>query len=496
MIDRSSKNHIPEIVVVGAGAAGTYTAIVAAELGARVTLVSPTPLAASASYWAQGGMAAALDSNDSLESHIKDTLKAGRDACSKPAVETLCEEAPECVEELQRLGVSFDTDLNGRLSLSLEGGHSHRRIVHAGGSETGRHLINTLSSIASRHRLIDTVEGRGVSDLLTGDDRCLGVVLDTGAEIRAAGVVLATGGGAALWGRTTNPSSSLGSGLRLAYRAGATLTDLEFVQFHPTAVASSGSVNGFLVTEAVRGEGAKLLDSNGQQFVDELAPRDLVAQAIYRQMQSNNSKHVFLDMRDVSSQLFPNVVERLQLAGIDASKDLVPVAPAAHYMMGGIAVDLDGHSTLKGLFAVGECACTGVHGANRLASNSLSECFVFGRRAAKAAVSTLLPLTTESVAHSFETIDTTPSSSTSNELWQHVGLSRSAEGLKDAQKSPHLLTRLIAESAEVRKESRGCHLRVDFPENDESLAQLRTAVRVGTDVQLLERTALQKSSFT
>ena len=235
------------------------------------------------------------------------------------------------------------------------------------------------------------LEGRRAIKVITADDRCQGVRLDDGTPIVAGATVLATGGAAALWSRTTNPAGAIGSGLLLAHDAGATLADLELMQFHPTAVAAANGADGFLVTEAVRGEGARLLDRAGERFVDELAPRDEVARAVQRQMALTGAPSVDLDMRDVDPALFPNVVSALRQAGIDPEHELVPVAPAAHYMMGGIATDVHARATLPGLYAVGECSCTGLHGANRLASNSLTECFVFGARAARAALAEPAP---------------------------------------------------------------------------------------------------------
>ncbi len=378
-----------QLVVVGAGAAGLYTALRAAREGALVTLISATELAETSSYWAQGGLAAALAAQDSVELHLDDTLAAGRGAVRPSAARVLVEEAPGAVEDLRRLGVTFDADRNGTLALGLEGGHSHRRIVHAGGAATGRRIVRQLSALAATEERIEVLEGRRVRALLTHEGRCTGAVLDDGEQLYAAATVLSTGGAAALWARTTNPAGAAGAGLMLAYAAGATLADIEFMQFHPTAVVAGadGTGDGLLVTEAIRGEGAVLRNRAGERFVDELAPRDEVARAIYAEMISQpGSTAVALDMRKVDAGLFPNVVSSLRRLGIDPEVSVIPVAPAAHYMMGGIETDLQARSTLPGLLAVGECSCTGLHGANRLASNSLSECFVFGARAARAAL--------------------------------------------------------------------------------------------------------------
>ena len=452
-----------EVVVVGAGAAGLYTALTAAREGGRVTLVSATPLAESSSYWAQGGLAAAMSGQDSPETHLADTIAAGRGAVRESAARVLCEEAPRAVEDLTRLGVRFDADREGRLALGLEGGHSARRVVHAGGAATGRRLIRQLSALVAEDPRIEVVEGRRVVAVLSDGERCVGVGLADGERIACAATVLATGGAAALWSRTTNPAGATGGGLLLAYAAGALLADLELMQFHPTAVAAPNGADGFLVTEAIRGEGALLLDPAGQRFVDELAPRDEVARAVQRQMALTGASSVDLDMREVDPSLFPNVVAALRTAGIDPEHELVPVAPAAHYMMGGIATDLDARATLAGLYAVGECSCTGLHGANRLASNSLTECFVFGARAARAALGE--PPGDETAAAHAERPEKPPAltGDSREALWRYAGLERDGDGLRRLIDDPYPLVRLIAESALARTESRGAHLRRDFP---------------------------------
>jgi L-aspartate oxidase len=473
-----------DLAVVGAGAAGLYAAYTGAQRGARVALVSATPLARTASYWAQGGLAAALSIDDSPDLHREDTERAGRGLVRSSAAAVLCREAPRTVGDLERLGVHFDADRRGNLALGLEGGHSRRRVVHAGGSATGRRVVRQLSAVAVETDGIEVIEGARAARLWTREGRCVGVVCEDGRAIRSRAVILATGGSAALWRRTTNPPGSLGIGLMLAREAGAALADLELMQFHPTAVTGVEGREGFLVTEAIRGEGATLLDPGGERFVDELAPRDEVARAIWAVMTQTGAKSVDLDMRGVDPIAFPNVVSALREAGLDPTRELVPVAPAAHYGMGGIVADLDGATTVPGLYAVGESACTGLHGANRLASNSLSECFVFGARASFAALS-------EPSGNPGEPPDAPaielPSRETRNALWRHAGLVRDADGLTALAGDPHPLARLIARHALLRTETRGAHMRADFPETDPALDLHHSVTRGGSDEPRFER---------
>jgi L-aspartate oxidase len=439
-----------DLVVVGGGVAGMFAALSAAELGADVVVLSKGPLLSSASYHAQGGVAAALEEDDSPALHAQDTLVAGRALCRPSAVRVLTEEAPERIEDLRRLGVEFDPDLG------LEGGHSRRRVAHAAGAETGRVIADALARRVLEHPRVAVHERERVVTLWSGDEGVAGVVTEQ-RPVRARATVLATGGAAALWQRTTNPSGSVGDGVALAYRAGAVLADLEFVQFHPTALVDTG----FLLTEALRGEGAVLLDERGERFTDELAPRDQVARAI------DARGTALLDLRQIDRARFAGLMATIEEEGYDPALEPIPVAPAAHYSMGGIVTDLDGRSTVTGLYAAGECACTGVHGANRLASNSLLECLVFGRRAALAGLD-------EPVRREPPLPQAPPAEPVTGELrralWHDAGLVRDAAGLDRLVHAPHLLTRLIARSALVREESRGAHFRADFPREDPAFA--------------------------
>jgi L-aspartate oxidase len=455
-----------DVCVIGGGAAGLYTALKAAEGGARVTVVSRKQLSESSSYWAQGGLAAAIGPDDSPEQHVADTIAAGRGSCRLSAAETLAREAPGVVEELQRLGVEFDQDPDGGLELALEGGHSRRRVVHAGGAGTGRLITERLAALAAAEPAIDVAEGASALALWSDGRRCHGAITDL-ESIQARTTVLATGGAAALWARTTNPWGAIGAGAVMADAAGAELANLELCQFHPTALSAPGTrADGLLVTEAVRGEGATLLDAAGERFTDELAPRDAVTLAVLEQMEKDGSDHVLLDMRELSESRFPNVFEALREAGVDPSTDPVPVSPASHYVMGGIATDLSGQSSLPGLLAVGECADTGLHGANRLASNSLTECFVLGARAAEAALgATETPPAPDPPTWRFQP----PPAETRDAVWRLAGPLRRRDDLERLLEDPYPLARLIARFALAREESRGSHQRLEFPETDPDL---------------------------
>src|SRR5579862_2180481 len=454
--------HPPDLVVAGGGVAGLTAALTAADEGARVVVLSKGSFSASNSYAAQGGIAAAVGADDDPALHAADTIESGRGLCSSAAVEALTSEAPAQIAWLRQLGAEFDDHL-GR-----EGGHSRRRIVHAGGVETGKHVADVLAARVRSHRRIEIREHERVLSLARGDDRCVGVVTSQDV-IHSPATLLATGGYAALWQRTTNPAGALGDGLLLALRAGAQLADLELMQFHPTALLD----DGYLLSEALRGEGALLLDVDGARFTDELAPRDVVARAIAVRERAT------LDPRPIDRGRYPGLIATLERAGYDPAVEPVPVAPAAHYSIGGIVTDLEGRTTLRGLYAAGECACSGVHGANRLASNSLLECLVFGRRAGAAALA-------EPAARSAEVETAAPvglhvSGATRTRLWAAAGVSRTAAELETLLEDTHPLARLIGASALLREESRGVHFRADRPVLDEAFDRVHTIVERGRE---------------
>jgi len=429
------KRQTPDVVVVGAGVAGFSAALAAADAGAAVLVLAKASHKSSNSYAAQGGVAAAVGPGDDPALHAADTLAAGRGLCRPSAVRLLTEEAPARIAELRRLGVRFDDGL-GR-----EGGHVRARVVHAGGADTGRHIADVLTARAGEHPRIRLVEDTRITTLAT---------------FRGSAVVLATGGYAALWERTTNPRGAVGDGLLLAQAAGAALADLEFVQFHPTALRDENGHDGFLLSEALRGAGATLLDDGGERFVDELAPRDVVARAVAARAGAR------LDLRPVERDRYPSLMATLAQAGYNPADEPVPISPAAHYAIGGIASDLDGRTSVPGLYAAGECACTGVHGANRLASNSLLECLVFGRRAGLAAL--------EGPSFAAEASPIKLAAAPGAALWRDAGLIRSAEGLERLAGSSHPLVREIAACGLARTESRGVHFREDFPVESDALA--------------------------
>ena len=454
-----------DLLIVGSGVAGLYGALCAAA-DAEVELITKGPLLSSASYLAQGGVAAAARPGDSPALHAEDTVHAGRGLCRPSAVRILTEEAPARIVDLVDLGVEFE-DEPGR-----EGGHSVARVFHSGGAATGKEIARVLAARVRTHPRIHVSEGEQVLGLWTSGGRCVGVVTDR-RTISARATLLATGGAAALWKRTTNPAGVLGQGIALAYRAGAAVADLEFMQFHPTALSGSS----LLLSEALRGAGALLVDDHGERFTDELAPRDVVARAI------DARGTALLDLRPVARERFAGLMARIEEAGYDPGEEPVPVSPAAHYTMGGVVTDLGGRTEVAGLYVAGESACTGVHGANRLASNSLLECLVFGRRAALTALDEPQPGVLGEPAAPVEEADVTPELRSA--FWRDGGLVRDRAGLERLRRSPHLIARLVATSALVREESRGAHFRADFPEQDARF-EAHVVLRPGDD-PVLER---------
>ncbi|MDJ0696672.1 L-aspartate oxidase [Mastigocoleus sp. MO_188.B34] len=387
-----------DVLVIGAGAAGLYTAL-CMNKNLKIGLITKETISISASDWAQGGIAAAISTDDSPALHVKDTIQAGVGLCDVDAVEFLAQKAPECIKSLVNLGVAFDR--NGKnLALTLEAAHSRHRVLHAADT-TGREVVNTLTAQVLRRSNIQVIQKALALNLWlkAPGKRVRGISLFYQGRIqwiKADSVVLATGGGGQVFAQTTNPAVSTGDGVAMAWRAGAVLRDLEFVQFHPTALTKTGA-DRFLISEAVRGEGAHLVDDQGKRFTfdyhvkGELAPRDVVSRAIFNHLQKTATDpataNVWLDMRPIPKekirQRFPNIIKVCERWGIDVFSEPIPVAPAAHYWMGGILTDMMNKTSIEGLYAVGETASTGVHGANRLASNSLLECIVFGRQMAK-----------------------------------------------------------------------------------------------------------------
>ena len=377
-----------DVIVIGAGAAGLMSCLELPE-NLNVLLLNRNTSKRSSSRWAQGGIASVVRPEDSFYLHAQDTLKAGDGLCDLKAVEMLVNEAPICVDRLQKLGMIFDNKSN-KLSTTLEAAHSCRRVLHVK-DRTGRALVEVLEDHIEAKKNILHCRGVRVTQLLVRDKKCQGVQVLDGSNlywIAAKAVVLATGGGGHLFTNTTNPAQSSGEGIALSWQAGAAIEDLEFVQFHPTALKFYGAPC-FLISEALRGEGAVLVDNNGASPVNhlkdgDLASRDQVSRAILRSMQKNKTDHVGLDLRFIDPEKivnrFPTIVSRCQDYGVNPLNEVIPVAPAAHYWMGGVYTDLNALSSLKGLYAVGEVASTGVHGANRLASNSLMECLVFARK--------------------------------------------------------------------------------------------------------------------
>lgn len=502
-----------DVIVVGAGIAGLFTAIKASE-NQRVIIITKKSLLDSNTQYAQGGIAAVTSEEDSPAYHRQDTLIAGAGLCSRKAVDVLVHEGPEVVKDIIRLGTEFDK-IDGELALTKEGAHSQRRILHAQGDATGAEIVRALSEQVVANANIEVWDDHFVIDLLTSDTECNGVLVQkkNGERVYVQGkaTVLCTGGAGQLYRYTTNPEVATGDGVAIAYRAGAEIKDAEFVQFHPTALCYPGAPR-FLISEAVRGEGAVLRNIKGERFMHkyhpqlELAPRDVVARAIVSEMNETKSTFVYIDITHESSEVvksrFPNIYQYCLTFGLDLTSDWIPVAPAAHYMMGGIKTDLNGETNVKRLFACGEASSTGVHGANRLASNSLSEALVFGRRIVNR-IHELTPITYTSEVRVDDNRVRLPTQAIVERrlklqkiMLRYVGLRRSLKGLEKGYEElmrqlPIFKTRLTTReefeftnllvcalltthSAMIREESRGAHYREDFPETDNLLWKKHT----------------------
>jgi len=499
-----------DVVVVGSGAAGASAALEAAAAGRAVLVVTKGHLGSGSTEWAQGGLAAVLDASvDSVREHAADTVTAGAGLSDAAVVDALVSEAPDAVRDLQSMGAMFDRDGSGQLQLAREGGHGHARIVHAGGDATGVEVQRTLdaalrrSSATVRERCValDIIhdDAGGVAGLVVGTVAADGALVDL-TLVRSSAVVVATGGMGQAYASTTNPKEATGDGLALALRSGAVVADVEFVQFHPTAFWRPGGQVGqrLLVSEAVRGEGAVLIDAAGRRVMAgvhplaDLAPRDVVATAIamrLREAPGGVDDHVFLDATSIGPSLeqrFPTIVRACREAGIDPVQEPIPVAPAAHFACGGVRADLSGRTSVTGLFAVGEVAATGVHGANRLASNGVTEGLVAGRRVGAALGASLPPLSGAVPSDLSDLwIDPAGRLERAAAMSRWVGPLRDPDGLRAMSAmldsaatvagaptlsllestNLHTVSGLIVGAALLRSESRGCHRRLDAPES-------------------------------
>ena len=485
--------------MIGAGVAGLRAAIELAQAGS-VLVVAKDSLRESSSEYAQGGIAAALSDDDEVDLHEQDTINAGAGLCNRDAVRVLVEEGPNAIQQLIEWGAEFDRD-GAKLLFAHEGAHSRRRVLHSHGDSTGREIARTLYKKASSLGNVSFRSFSAITDFLVKEGTVVGALACDQEHRRqinlaASGVLLASGGLGKVFKETTNPDVATGDGVAAAYRAGAVISDIEFVQFHPTALFVEGAPR-FLLSEALRGEGAYLRNASGERFMaryhdlGELAPRDVVSRSIVREMRRTGS-HVFLDLTHLDAEFvrrrFPRIYETCLSHGVDITAAPVPVHPAAHYAMGGVATDLDGRVPgLQGLFAAGEVACTGVHGANRLASNSLLEGVVFGERAGRALRESRRPTAVGGCPPQQTTYPNTSEETIRNITWEHCAIVRSGEGLHRAieqlesiecggavkadrhefeLRNMHTVALLIARCALAREESRGAHYRTDFPETE------------------------------
>ncbi|MGD9562986.1 MAG: L-aspartate oxidase [Pyrinomonadaceae bacterium] len=514
---------VTDFIVIGSGVAGLRASIALAEAGGRVTVLTKDKASESNTEYAQGGVAVVLSDDDNAELHEEDTLVAGAGLCDQEAVETLVTDGTEYIKELIDWGIEFDRE-GGKLAFTQEAAHSRRRILHAHGDSTGKEIVRSLIARAGRQKGINLLPFANTESLIVEGGQCVGVrfldpILRAPREIRARAVVLCTGGAGQLYQHTTNPPVATGDGMAMAYFAGAEMADMEFVQFHPTALNIENAPR-FLLSEAMRGEGGVLRNVEGERFMGryderlELAPRDIVSRSIVAEMRRTGSRHVFLDMTALDGEFlrerFPKIDGTCRFYGLDIANDLLPVSPAAHYCMGGIRTDLDGRSTVAGLYAAGEVSCTGVHGANRLASNSLLEGLVFGARAGKAAVEDSLRSNVQRPKsrdqrpnpHSRSTeISTAVKKRVKRVMWERVGILRDRDSIQRAigefeqiassslgTSSRNFVTLglLVAKAALWREESRGAHFRTDFPESKEEWRH-HSVQRVGTAVFSAER---------
>jgi len=500
-----------DVLVIGGGLAGLRAAI-QIDPTLSVLVTTKEEVRESSSAYAQGGIAGVLDPGDRFEDHIDDTLTAGGSLCDRAVVEQVVREAPERIEELIRWGAQFDY-AGEQLALGREGGHGRQRIVHARGDATGKEIVRTITGQVRKRENIDIWEDTYTVDLLTLDGACRGALVWNPQHgktmIWAKQTILATGGAGQLYRETTNPDVATGDGMAVAYRAGATLRDVEFMQFHPTVLYIAGGSRS-LISEATRGEGAHLVDRHGHRFMaeydprGELAPRDVVSLAIVSQMERTRHPNVYLDLTHLEPERvrrrFPGIARTCADFNIDITREPVPVRPGAHYMMGGVEVDIEGRTTLSGLWAAGEVTASGLHGANRLASNSLLEALVFGTHAGRGATEAAAGMNNSYRALEVENPRVEPPSelldlsdirnSLKSLMWRSVGVRREAEGLADADENANhwaryvlarqfadpsgwelqnmlVIARLMIRAAIRREETRGAHVRTDFPEQDD-----------------------------
>ncbi len=499
----------PDFLVIGAGVAGLRAAVELAAAGS-VLVVAKDTLHESSSEYAQGGIAAALSDDDEVELHEQDTLAAGDGLCDAAAVHVLVEEGPAAIQQLIEWGAEFDRQ-GGRLAFTREGAHSRNRILHAHGDSTGKEIARTLYRKAASLPNVSFRSFHATTDLLAEEGAVTGALLyDEPARklipVYARAVLLATGGLGRVFRETTNPDVATGDGVAMAYRAGAEIQDIEFVQFHPTALHVEGAPR-FLLSEALRGEGAYLRNAAGERFTDELAPRDVVARAIVAEIRRTGEPHVYLDLTHRGGEFirarFPRIYETCRRYGVDLAAAPAPVHPAAHYAMGGVATDLEGRTSLPRLFAAGEAACTGVHGANRLASNSLLEGVVFGARAGAAMRELAGAPPPEGGAPPEPLFPCSSEAEIRSLAWEKCGIVRAGGALAEARawldarclapagepglaqyeaRNMHAVVGLIARCALAREESRGAHYRTDFPQKRETFARHSTIAK-GRDVR-------------